>query len=78
MEERPRVDLAAIIAAHPCASEVDAVEACVGAADRAWARCQAEVRALRACNDAAAKRQQEKEQRAAAAAAGASGGAQKA
>ena len=65
------MDLAAIIAAHPCASEVDAVEACVGAADRAWARCQAEVRALRACNDAAAAaQQQEQEQQRRAAAAG--------
>ena len=67
------MDLAAIIAAHPCASEVDAVEACVGAADRAWARCQAEVRALRACNDAAAAAQQQEQdqQRRAAAAGGA-------
>ena len=45
------VDLAAIIAAHPCAAEVEAVEVCVGAADRVWARCQVEVKALRSCNE---------------------------
>lgn len=44
------VNLSDIIERHPCAALVEALETCMGEHDRAWSKCQAEVRALRKCN----------------------------
>lgn len=56
---REPVDVSAIIAAHPCAAQVEALEACLGSepsatGGRPWAACRAAVAALRACDRSSA------------------------
>jgi hypothetical protein len=43
-------DVERLIEDSGCAGPYFALEECMGAADRVWSKCQAEVRALKACN----------------------------
>lgn len=44
-------DVERLIEDSGCAGPYFALEECMGAADRVWSKCQAEVRALRVCNN---------------------------
>jgi hypothetical protein len=39
-----------LIDASPCSAQYNALEVCLGEQDRAWSRCQVEVKALRECS----------------------------
>mmetsp|Transcript_35598 Transcript_35598/g.78375 ORF Transcript_35598/g.78375 Transcript_35598/m.78375 type:complete len:90 (+) Transcript_35598:19-288(+) len=47
---REGVDVGDLIDASPCSAQYYALEACLGEQDRAWSRCQVEVKALRECS----------------------------
>jgi hypothetical protein len=51
------VDDAALIERSGCAAELEALDECMGAHNRAWSKCQSEVRALAKCKKGAADKE---------------------